>query len=282
MGPGPGDLHRGWLPGAGDWGRAHQDRAARRPYGLHLRRRCRGVWGACLHGARRPVRRHCAAGIRSQLRRERSLHETCGRGPERDVRISGSDQHGGQCRPAAGQGHDPAVHFGRRLLAHFRLPYDGDALGPHALASRFIALETAAIVGHNQPRGAFGPDDAVTARPALLAAGGTGGHFFPAYALAQELGRRSIAVDLMTDMRGDRYGSDFPAREVYRVPSATLEKRSLVSAAMTAAKLGRGVLTAYAMLRRARAGAVVGLGGHPSLPPLVAAKIRGISTALHE
>ena len=62
----------------------------------------------------------------------------------------------------------------------------------------------------------------VGARSVMLAAGGTGGHLFPAFALAQELARRSIPVDLVTDMRGDRYGSDFPARAVYRVPSATL------------------------------------------------------------
>ena len=62
----------------------------------------------------------------------------------------------------------------------------------------------------------------VSARSVMLAAGGTGGHLFPALALAQELGRRAIGVDLVTDQRGDRYGADFPARAVYRVPSATL------------------------------------------------------------
>ena len=60
----------------------------------------------------------------------------------------------------------------------------------------------------------------------MLAAGGTGGHLFPAFALAEELRRRGVAVDLMTDMRGDRYGSGFPARAIYQVPSATLASRT--------------------------------------------------------
>ncbi len=56
----------------------------------------------------------------------------------------------------------------------------------------------------------------------MLAAGGTGGHLFPAFALAEELGRRGIVVDLVTDERGDRYGTGFPARTVHEVPAATL------------------------------------------------------------
>jgi len=51
----------------------------------------------------------------------------------------------------------------------------------------------------------------------VLAAGGTGGHLFPAQALAEELGRRGIAVELATDTRGDRYGTGFPARRVHRI-----------------------------------------------------------------
>ncbi len=117
----------------------------------------------------------------------------------------------------------------------------------------------------------------------MLAAGGTGGHLFPAMALAQELGRRSIAVDLMTDMRGDRYGSDFPARRVYRVRSATLGgRRSLPEAARTALTLARGVLDARRELGVVRPSAVVGFGGYPSFPPLMAAWLRRIPTAIHE
>src|SRR6476660_7756552 len=123
---------------------------------------------------------------------------------------------------------------------------------------------------------------AVTARSVMLAAGGTGGHLYPAFALAQELGRRDIAVDLVTDMRGDRYGANFPARAVYRVPSGTLAGRSPVAAARTAWMLGRGIAASYSLLGTVQAGAVVGFGGYPAFPPILAASLRRIPTALHE
>jgi UDP-N-acetylglucosamine--N-acetylmuramyl-(pentapeptide) pyrophosphoryl-undecaprenol N-acetylglucosamine transferase len=114
----------------------------------------------------------------------------------------------------------------------------------------------------------------------MLAAGGTGGHLFPAFALAQELGRRAIGVDLVTDLRGDRYGSDFPARAVYRVPSATLA--SPLGVAWTGYMLLRGIAAAFKLLGEVRPAAVVGFGGYPAFPPLVAARLRGIPTAVHE
>ncbi len=118
----------------------------------------------------------------------------------------------------------------------------------------------------------------------MLAAGGTGGHLFPAMALAEELGRRGIVVDLMTDMRGDRYGSDFPARQIYRVPSATIsgEKRSILGIVRTALTLSKGIFGARRILGQAKPGAVIGFGGYPSFPPLVAAGMRGIPRAMHE
>lgn len=116
----------------------------------------------------------------------------------------------------------------------------------------------------------------------MLAAGGTGGHLFPAYALAEELARRDIAVDLMTDMRGDRYGTGFPARRIYQVPAATLSGSNPVSAAKTIFTLARGVKAARRILAEVHPGAVVGFGGYPSFPPLVAASLMGLPTALHE
>lgn len=116
----------------------------------------------------------------------------------------------------------------------------------------------------------------------VLAAGGTGGHLFPALALAQELKRRGIAVDLITDMRGDRYGSNFPARNVYQVPSATINGRSPVAAANTGLTLAKGVAKARQILGDVNPKAVIGFGGYPSLPPMLAARMRGIPTAIHE
>jgi UDP-N-acetylglucosamine--N-acetylmuramyl-(pentapeptide) pyrophosphoryl-undecaprenol N-acetylglucosamine transferase len=116
----------------------------------------------------------------------------------------------------------------------------------------------------------------------MLAAGGTGGHLFPAFALAQELGRRGIAVDLVTDMRADRYEAGFPARAVYRVPSATTAGKSIVGKGWAAFRLARGIWASWRLLGRVRPAAVVGFGGYPCFPPLVAARLRGLPTALHE
>src|SRR4029453_4283563 len=104
----------------------------------------------------------------------------------------------------------------------------------------------------------------VSTKSVMLAAGGTGGHLFPAFALAQELGRRAIPVDLVTDMRADRYGSDFPPRAVYRVPSPTLASRSPGAAVRTAWMLTRGVAAAFKLLGEVKPGAVVGFGGYPA------------------
>jgi UDP-N-acetylglucosamine--N-acetylmuramyl-(pentapeptide) pyrophosphoryl-undecaprenol N-acetylglucosamine transferase len=117
----------------------------------------------------------------------------------------------------------------------------------------------------------------------LLAAGGTGGHLFPAYALAEELGRRGFAVDLVTDMRGDRYGTGFPARSVYQLPAATPgSKRNPIALARASFTLARGILKAHKLLRSVKPAAVVGFGGYPTIPPLVAARMLGVPSIIHE
>jgi UDP-N-acetylglucosamine--N-acetylmuramyl-(pentapeptide) pyrophosphoryl-undecaprenol N-acetylglucosamine transferase len=116
----------------------------------------------------------------------------------------------------------------------------------------------------------------------LLAAGGTGGHLFPAEALAEALGRRGAMVDLATDHRAERYGGRFPARETHIIPSDTVRARNPIALARTALTLGRGLVRAYSVLRRIKPAAVVGFGGYPTLPPVGAATVLKIPTIIHE
>ncbi len=60
----------------------------------------------------------------------------------------------------------------------------------------------------------------------LLAAGGTGGHVFPAEALAHELKERGYSVHLVTDSRAERFAGKFPADEIHVVPSATIGSKN--------------------------------------------------------
>lgn len=122
----------------------------------------------------------------------------------------------------------------------------------------------------------------MTTRPILLAAGGTGGHLFPAAALAQELKRRGYDVELATEERAEKYGVDFPARAIHKVPSATFASRSPIAVAQTFAKLFRGYLKARNLLNAMDPLAVIGFGGYPTVPPIMAARSLGIPTAIHE
>src|SRR6476620_4818817 len=116
----------------------------------------------------------------------------------------------------------------------------------------------------------------------LLAAGGTGGHLFPAEALAEALSRRGIAVALATDHRAERYGKTFPARDIHIITSATVRGRKPLSLARTAAMLGIGTMQGLRLLARIRPAAVVGFGGYPTIPPVLAATLRKIPTVIHE
>jgi UDP-N-acetylglucosamine--N-acetylmuramyl-(pentapeptide) pyrophosphoryl-undecaprenol N-acetylglucosamine transferase len=119
-------------------------------------------------------------------------------------------------------------------------------------------------------------------RTVLVAAGGTGGHLFPAESLAAELGRRGFTVDLATDERADKYGRAFPARAIHIIESETVRSRSPVALAKTGLKLGLGLLQAWRLIGRIRPVAVVGFGGYPTVPPMLAASLRGVPTILHD
>jgi len=121
-----------------------------------------------------------------------------------------------------------------------------------------------------------------TAPLILLAAGGTGGHLFPAEALGVELIRRGIRVRLATDSRALRYSGLFSKDTIDVVPSATVRGRTPWSLAYTGAMLAAGTGVSLNLMWRLKPAAVVGFGGYPTLPPLLAARLFGIPTAIHE
>src|SRR5579872_5938974 len=110
----------------------------------------------------------------------------------------------------------------------------------------------------------------------LLAAGGTGGHLFPAEALGVELMKRGFRVRLATDSRALRYSGLFTRDTIDVVPSETVRSRNPISLARTGVTLAAGIAVAIYLLRKLKPAAVVGFGGYPTLPPLIAAKLLGI------
>lgn len=116
----------------------------------------------------------------------------------------------------------------------------------------------------------------------LLAAGGTGGHLFPAEALAHELMASGYRVHLVTDDRAERYAGKFPADEIHVVPSATIGSKNPVKLARSMFKLWTGLRAARRLITRLKPKAIVGFGGYPTVPPLLAATQMGVPSIIHE
>ncbi len=117
---------------------------------------------------------------------------------------------------------------------------------------------------------------------AILCAGGTGGHVFPAESLAHELKARGWSVHLATDERAERFAGKFPANAIHVVPSATIVSKNPIALLMASLKLYSGYRVARSLIRRLKPSIVVGFGGYPTLPPVYAAMRAGVPTLIHE
>ncbi|MGB7433045.1 MAG: undecaprenyldiphospho-muramoylpentapeptide beta-N-acetylglucosaminyltransferase [Ahrensia sp.] len=115
----------------------------------------------------------------------------------------------------------------------------------------------------------------------ILSAGGTGGHLFPAQALAHELVVRGWTIHLLTDQRATQYADMFPAADMHVVESASPSGKNPIKLLKAVLSLVRGTRRARQLINEIKPAAVVGFGGYPTVPPLWAAS-GVVPTMVHE
>ena len=118
--------------------------------------------------------------------------------------------------------------------------------------------------------------------PIVLVAGGTGGHVFPAEALATELRARGCTLALFTDRRGEAFGGALGELATHQVRAGRVTTGGLASRARGLIDLALGGMQSRRLLADLKPGVVVGFGGYPSVPTMMAAATLGIPTVIHE
>ncbi len=120
------------------------------------------------------------------------------------------------------------------------------------------------------------------AKTALLVAGGTGGHLFPALAFRDGLMERGWIVHMASDQRAGRFMENVPADFRHIIAAATLAGRNPVTGLKTMVTLARGLIAARRLLKEIKPDVVVGFGGYPTLPPVIAARLAGIAIIVQD
>lgn len=116
----------------------------------------------------------------------------------------------------------------------------------------------------------------------VLVAGGTGGHVFPARSLAVELLTRGHTLAFVTDQRGEGYGTSIVKLDTYRLRAGNVAGQNLLGRLKALIEIASGWWEARSILREIKPSVVVGFGGYPALPTMVAALQAKIPTVIHE
>ncbi len=116
----------------------------------------------------------------------------------------------------------------------------------------------------------------------ILATGGTGGHMFPAEALAGVLAERGYRLALITDHRGDAFSGVLGDLDTYRIRAGGLAGKNLISMLLSSSELAIGLIQARILLRKLAPQMVIGFGGYASVPTMLAAVFSGFAAAIHE
>ena len=189
-----------------------------------------------------------------------SFCDTSGDGPADPVRPTSGRQHGIEPALDPDQGNDLAVSVLRRILDAGTRDWHGNDAGADpapAWGKRAVSL------------------------PFVLAAGGTGGHVFPAEALAAELVAHGRRVHLLCDERTEGFARNVAGVQVHHVRAGRLGG-GRGGAVYGLAEMAMGVMQARRLLRRLAPASVIGFGGYPSVPTMLAARYMRVPTAIHE
>ena len=116
----------------------------------------------------------------------------------------------------------------------------------------------------------------------LITAGGTGGHIFPAQSLTECLVSVGYSVTFTTDKRGLQHTNNIPASNILKISSSSISLRNPVNFFLSGLKIVKGILQSIKLMVMWKPDVVVGFGGYPSFPILIAAQLLRIPIIIHE